>query len=111
MPSSCISPITPSFSSSSTNNFLSSVPMYIGCSAHAVWVETNEHTPIANAAAGKSFIVAPVRLRKYDIDFAPIISGGGALVCPIHCVIQVIRHLGRPAAAEVAIEEVALNGL
>src|SRR5258707_645019 len=51
------------------------------------------------------------RLRKDEIDLAPVLLGGGALGRPVGRVIQLIRHLRRPVAADVAVEQIALDRL
>src|SRR5664279_2037569 len=51
------------------------------------------------------------RLREDEIDFAPVLLGGRALGGPVGRVIQLIRHLRRPIAADVAVEQVALDRL
>src|SRR5580704_7663081 len=50
-------------------------------------------------------------LRIYDIDVAPIVGGRCALVSPVGSIIQVVGNLRRPSATQVAIEQVALDGL
>src|ERR1700732_91917 len=50
-------------------------------------------------------------LRKYDIDFAPIVGGRSAFIRPVRRVVQMIRDLRRPAASEIAIEQIALDWL
>src|SRR4051812_32171644 len=53
----------------------------------------------------------PRSLRKNDVDFAPVISRRGALIGPVDRIVQVVRDLGRPSAAEMAIEQVAFDRL
>src|SRR5580765_1699315 len=55
--------------------------------------------------------VLMIRLRENEIDFPPVLLGGGAFGRPVGSVVQLIRHLGRPVAADVAVEEVALDRL
>src|SRR5262249_12681697 len=50
-------------------------------------------------------------LRKDEVDLAPVFLRGGALARPCRRVVELIRHLRRPVAAEVAIEQVALDRL
>ena len=55
--------------------------------------------------------MAIASLRKDQIDLAPVLLGGRALGGPVGRVIQLIRHLGRPVAADVAVEQIALDRL
>src|SRR5277367_3341828 len=48
---------------------------------------------------------------KYQIDLAPVFLRGGALRGPVRRMIQLIRHLRRPEAAFMAIENIALHRL
>src|SRR5579859_4228166 len=57
------------------------------------------------------FSFSGTELRKQDIDLAPVVGAGGTLIGPAGRVVQMVRHLRRPATPEVAVEEVALNGL
>ena len=48
---------------------------------------------------------------KIEIDLAPVLLGGGALGGPVGRVIQLVGHLRRPVAADVAVEQIALDRL
>src|SRR5262245_37995625 len=45
------------------------------------------------------------RSRENEIDLAPILLRGRALRGPVRRVIQLVRHLCRPVAADVAVEK------
>src|SRR5688572_9294298 len=50
-------------------------------------------------------------LWKYQVDFAPVFLGGGAAARPAGRVIQLIGHLRWPVTSDVAVEEIAFDGL
>src|SRR6266702_2437264 len=99
--------MTSSLASSITRSFLSSVPMYINCSADA---QTMPDTNSVSTADTSRFMRV-LRLREYDIYLPPVVGRRGALVGPVRCVIQVIGNLSRPAAAQMAVEQIALDRL
>src|SRR5580765_6339208 len=79
----------------------------------AVWTGALPAT-IAKAAAQTliaSLRIMRPRLRKDEIDLAPVLLGGRALGGPVGRVIQLIRHLRRPVAADVAVEQISLDRL
>src|SRR5215813_1926512 len=46
-----------------------------------------------------------------QVDLAPILGRGRALAGPIGIIVQMIRHLRRPEAADVTVVQVALDRL
>ena len=53
----------------------------------------------------------PGLLWKYQVDFAPVFLRGGAAARPAGRVIELVGHLRRPVAADVAVEEIAFDRL
>src|SRR2546422_10670220 len=53
----------------------------------------------------------PQALREDEVDLAPVLLGGRALRGPVRRVIQLVGHLRRPVAADVAVEEIPLDRL
>src|SRR5688500_3918216 len=50
-------------------------------------------------------------LSKDEVDLPPVLLRGRARPRPVRLMIQLIRHLRRPVAADVAIEEIAFDRL
>src|SRR6185312_2312028 len=48
--------------------------------------------------------------RKHEVDLPPVLLSRRAPARPVRRVIQHVRHLRRPEAADVAVEDVALDG-
>src|SRR5262245_29022978 len=64
------------------------------------------------AAAAASFLMTGhSSLREDQIDLAPILLRGRALRGPVGRVIELVRDLRRPVAADVAVEQVAFDRL
>src|ERR1700730_7547745 len=69
---------------------------------------------IASAAAQTlraSLRIMRPRLGENEIDLAPVLLSGRALGGPVGRVVQLIRHLRRPVAADVAVEQIAFDRL
>src|SRR5260370_25323679 len=85
-------------------SFLSRVPMYMSwpvCPASAKLIK--------NTAS--FFMTDSSVLWKDDVDVAPIVRRRGALIGPVRRIIQVVGHLRRPSTTQVAIKQIALDGL
>src|SRR5207249_12263176 len=64
---------------------------------------TRHSSPHSSGPAG-------VRSREHEIDLPPVLLRGGALARPVGRVIQHVGYLRRPEAADVTVEDVALDG-
>src|SRR6185436_3714271 len=76
--------------------------------------QANTASPIAATSAGcrrKSLVLIGCASWEDEIDLAPVLLRGGAFGGPIGCVIELIGHLRRPVAADVAVEQIALDRL
>ena len=57
------------------------------------------------------FVIVCLALWEHQIQIAPVFGGSRALAGPIRVVIQVIGHLCRPEARDVAIVNIAFHRL
>src|SRR5215472_13016093 len=46
---------------------------------------------------------------EHQIDIAPVFGGAGALAGPVGIVVEVVRNLRGPEAAQIAVVEIALE--
>src|SRR3954468_18024329 len=86
------------------------VPAMTGFGLSAV--RTARDAAAGKTTAGTIFFMGLFRaLREYQIDLPPVFLRGCALRRPVRRVIELIRHLRRPVAADVAVEQVAFDRL
>src|SRR5690606_3945222 len=50
-------------------------------------------------------------LGKHDVDLPPVLLGGRALLRPVGRVVEHVGHVGRPEAADMTVEQIALDRL
>src|SRR5438034_4906576 len=48
---------------------------------------------------------------EHEVELAPVLLGRGTLAGPVRRVIELVRHLGRPVAADMAIEQIPFDRL
>ena len=66
----------------------------------------------ADGTRSRTLSSPPVPASWEDqVDLAPVLLGGRALVGPVWCVIELVGHLRRPVASDVAVEQVAFDRL
>src|SRR5439155_16570119 len=107
-----IAPVIFSVASSMTNTLLGQPPMYsvpLPPTSFAGAAANEAAAAAATAAAINRFIIGSS--RKDKIEFAPVLLRRRALRRPVGRVIELVGHVRRPEAPDVAVEDVALDGL
>src|SRR6478672_13736984 len=79
--------------------------------ASAVCTGTRQSTRATASAPASLRSMVTASLREDEIDFAPVFLRRGALAGPVGRVIELVGHLRRPVAADVAVEEIAFDRL
>src|ERR1700680_3721258 len=74
-------------------------------------VRTESVAAAASVTARASVRISRSPLREDEVELAPVLLSGCALARPVGCVIELVGDLRRPVAADVAVEQIALDGL
>src|SRR5947207_5099952 len=111
-----IAPVTFSVASSRIRILFGHAPTYIVplpplILAGGAGAAANDTAPAAatRPAVMNRFSIA--LSREHEIELAPVLLGRGALRRPVGRVIELVGHVRRPEAADVAVEDVALDRL